>query len=108
MLKRLAAAALVSVAVAGCTTTGPGLWNPVATGTVERVWEDGFRLVTAQGQSYQVNAWEVCGNQVRRHIGRGNTVTVYGGRTVLGINAWRITDARGRPACPASAAPPRG
>ena len=46
-------------------------------GTVERVWEDGFRLKT-QERSLRVDSWDVCGDNTSRNLSRGDQVTVDG------------------------------
>ena len=46
-------------------------------GTVERVWEDGFRLRT-EGQTLRVDSWDVCGDNTARNLSRGDRVTVDG------------------------------
>lgn len=46
-------------------------------GTVERVWEDGFRLKTEE-HSLKVDSWDVCGDNTSRNLSKGDLVTVNG------------------------------
>jgi hypothetical protein len=60
------------------------------TGTIERVWEDGFRLNSGD-RTYTVDSWEVCGDFTGRHLTDGDRVTVTGeleGRR--GLDAYEI------------------
>ena len=47
------------------------------TGTVQRVWEDGFRLDTGD-RTLRVDAWEIHGDATARHIAVGDQITVSG------------------------------
>ncbi|MDA0866691.1 MAG: hypothetical protein O2890_09770, partial [Cyanobacteria bacterium] len=42
----------------------------VQTGTVERVWEDGFRLNTGD-RTFTVDAWDVYGDATASHVAVG-------------------------------------
>lgn len=46
-------------------------------GTVERVWEDGFRLETGE-RRVRVDSWDVCGDFTHRNLAVGDRVTVTG------------------------------
>lgn len=47
------------------------------TGTVERVWEDGFRLNTGD-RTLRVDAWNVYGDSTASHVTIGDQVTITG------------------------------
>jgi len=47
------------------------------TGTVERVWEDGFRLNTG-GRAVTVDTWDVFGDNTRSRVRVGERVSVSG------------------------------
>ncbi|MEL6322258.1 MAG: hypothetical protein AAFQ57_16680 [Cyanobacteria bacterium J06626_14] len=47
------------------------------TGTVERVWEDGFRLDTGE-RTVRVDAWNVYGDNTPNHVEVGDRITVTG------------------------------
>ncbi|MBE7381034.1 MAG: hypothetical protein F6J95_006455 [Leptolyngbya sp. SIO1E4] len=47
------------------------------TGTVERVWEDGFRLNTGE-RTFKVDSWDVYGDNTSDHIEVGDLITVEG------------------------------
>jgi len=47
------------------------------TGTVERVWEDGFRLNTG-GRAVTVDTWDVFGDNTRNRVSVGQRVSVSG------------------------------
>ena len=62
------------------------------TGTVERVWEDGFRLHTGD-QTLWVDASELCGDNLPENIAVGDQVSVTGKFGRIEFNASSITDA---------------
>jgi hypothetical protein len=47
------------------------------TGTVQRVWEDGFRLNTGD-RTLRVDTWDLCGDFTTRYVGVGDRLTVTG------------------------------
>ena len=47
----------------------------VQAGTVERVWEDGFRLNTGS-RAFDVDTWDVFGDKTRQHVSVGDRVQV--------------------------------
>lgn len=55
----------------------PSRGRTTLTGTVERVWEDGFRLNTGSG-SVNVDAWDVHGDSTRSKVQVGSRVSVVG------------------------------
>lgn len=59
-------------------------------GTVERVWEDGFRLRT-EGRTLTVDSWDVCGDNTSRNLSRGDQVTVNGEFDGREFDAFSIT-----------------
>jgi hypothetical protein len=69
------------------------------TGSVERVWEDGFQLNTSDG-STRVDAWEVCGDGTAQSIAVGDDLTVAGNSSALEFDATAITNAAGEAVCP--------
>lgn len=72
---------------AGATTAGAaardadgsprGAERQTLTGTVERVWEDGFRLNTG-GRAVTVDTWDVFGDNTRNWVSVGQRVSVSG------------------------------
>lgn len=68
------------------------------TGTVERVWEDGFRLNTGDRQ-FRVDSWDVCGDNTVRYLSTDNQVKVSGEFSGLEFDAFSITDNQGTPVC---------
>ena len=69
-------ALLCVIAVTGLSSAVQARNNSVA-GTVERVWEDGFRLNTEEG-SVRVDSWDVYGDNTARKISKGDSITVNG------------------------------
>ena len=61
------------------------------TGTVERVWEDGFRLHTGD-QTLWVNASDLCGEKLPDNIAVGDRVSVTGEFGRIEFDASSITD----------------
>lgn len=62
------------------------------TGTVERVWEDGFRLHTGD-QTLWVNASELYGENTPGNIAVGDRISVTGEFERIEFDAFSITDA---------------
>lgn len=68
------------------------------TGTVERVWEDGFRLNTGD-RTLRVDSWDVCGDNTMRYLSANDPVNVSGEFSGLEFDAFSITDAQETPVC---------
>lgn len=62
------------------------------TGTVERVWEDGFRLDTGD-RTLRVDAWGVYGDHTPNHVAVGDQITVTGEFERGEFDAFSIEDA---------------
>lgn len=63
--------------------------NASFSGTVERVWEDGFQLKTDSG-SLTVDSYGVCGDNTLQHIQVGDQLTVTGELEILEFDAFSI------------------
>lgn len=72
--------------------------NGSFSGTIERVWEDGFRL-QSDSRSITVDSWDVCGDNTSRHLSAGDRVTVVGEFEDGEFDAFSITKADGAAAC---------
>jgi len=68
------------------------------TGTIERVWEDGFSINTGDGTT-SVDAWDVCGDNTQQNIAVGDELTVEGRSEVRDFEASAITNADGQDVC---------
>lgn len=55
----------------------PASGRTTLTGTVERVWEDGFRLDTGE-RALNVDTWDVFGDNTRSKVSVGQRVSVSG------------------------------
>ncbi|MEL6605053.1 MAG: hypothetical protein AAFP20_17710 [Cyanobacteria bacterium J06614_10] len=71
------------------------------TGTVERLWEDGFRLNTGD-RTLRVDAWNLCGDATARFISAGDRLTATGEFDGGEFDAFSITKPDGGVACPQS------
>jgi hypothetical protein len=69
------------------------------------VYDDAFRMADDRGHALRVDAWAVCGDNVRDHISRGDRLVVTGDREWRWVAAQSITKEDGTAACPADAAP---
>ncbi len=83
---------LVSCASAGQTQSGP------LTGTIERVWEDGFSINTGD-RTVNVDAWDVCGDNTQQNVSVGDELTVEGEFSGGEFDASAITNAEGENLC---------
>lgn len=74
---------LVTGSTLFCAIIATGLTSAVQaqdnsfSGTVERVWEDGFRLNTGD-RSVRVDSWDVYGDNTARNLSKGDRITVNG------------------------------
>ncbi|ESA38674.1 hypothetical protein N836_31180 [Leptolyngbya sp. Heron Island J] len=64
------------------------------TGTVQRVWEDGFRLDTGD-RSLRVDSWDLYGDSTASYIMVGDQITVNGEFAGREFDAFSITDSDG-------------
>ncbi|MGF1496053.1 MAG: hypothetical protein ACFB8W_04405 [Elainellaceae cyanobacterium] len=60
------------------------------TGTVERVWEDGFRLNTG-GRTLRVDSWDLYGDATGQYVSVGDQLTVTGEFDGRDFDAFSIT-----------------
>jgi hypothetical protein len=67
-------------------------------GSVERVWEDGFRLNTGEG-TVRVDSWDVCGDFTANHVAVGDRLTVSGEFDGGEFDAFSITNSDGASLC---------
>ncbi len=75
----------------GAGTAGiPSRGRTTITGSVERVWEDGFRLNTG-GRSVNVDTWDVFGDNTRAQVSAGQRVSVTGEMSGREFDAFSVT-----------------
>jgi len=95
-------AALVTVSGLIVVTMAPNAnaqqGNNSFTGTVQRVWEDGFRLNTGN-RTIRVDSWDLCGDATARYINVGDQLTVTGEFEWGEFDAMSITRPDGEAAC---------
>jgi hypothetical protein len=68
-------------------------------GVVERVWEDGFQLRSANEEIIKVDAWEVCGDTTWQHVSVGDQLTLTGEFSLAEFDAATVTNANGEDVC---------
>jgi hypothetical protein len=71
------ATGLLTLAIATTIFPAVACAQTTYTGTVERVWEDGFRLDTGD-RSFRVDSWELYGDRTPQFIAEGDQITVIG------------------------------
>ncbi|NJL36573.1 MAG: hypothetical protein HC840_08995 [Leptolyngbyaceae cyanobacterium RM2_2_4] len=69
------------------------------TGTVQRIWEDGFRLNTGD-RTLRVDTWDVYGDSTASHVSVGDQLTVTGEFDGGEFDASSITNPNGAAVCP--------
>jgi len=69
--------------------------HDVQRGTVERAWADGFRLNTGS-RAFDVDTWEVFGDNTRRYVSVGDRVEVSGEFSGTEFDAFSVTAIGGR------------
>jgi hypothetical protein len=67
-------------------------------GTVERVWEDGFRLNIGD-RTLRGDSWDVCGDFTANHVAMGDRLTVTGEFEGREFDAFSITNSDGVSLC---------
>ncbi|MBF2077450.1 MAG: hypothetical protein IGR76_02745 [Synechococcales cyanobacterium T60_A2020_003] len=72
--------------------------NGSFTGTVERVWEDGFRLNTGD-RTLRIDSWYVCRDSTASAIAVGDRLTVTGEFEWGEFDAFSITTTNGESLC---------
>ncbi len=85
------------IVVAGTTSISQARGDSFS-GTVKRVWEDGFRLKTEE-HSLRVDSWDVCGDNTSRNLSKGDQVTVDGEFDGREFDAFSITKADNEKIC---------
>ncbi|NEP55722.1 MAG: hypothetical protein F6K31_01625 [Symploca sp. SIO2G7] len=90
--------ALLGASLIGYLPSIAQVQNNVFSGTVGRVWEDGFRLDTGD-RSVTVDSWDVCGDNTPRSISTGDQVTVTGEFDEGEFDAFSIVKTDGTSAC---------
>lgn len=91
---KLSIAALIgvsSLAVVGVVFNAHARQTSSLTGTVQRVWEDGFRLDTGD-RAIRVDSWDIYGDATASHVMVGDQVTVNGNFDILDFDASSIID----------------
>ncbi|QCS49973.1 hypothetical protein FEK30_11290 [Picosynechococcus sp. PCC 11901] len=91
---------LVLMGLIGCTGAAQ-MDNGVLTGTVERVWEDGFSINTGD-RSIRVDSWGVCGDNTRQNISVGDELTLEGEFSGGEFDASAITNVNDENICSAA------
>jgi hypothetical protein len=91
--------ALILIGVVGCTGAAQ-MQNGALTGTVERVWEDGFSINTGD-RTVRVDAWGVCGDNTQQNVSVGDELTVGGEFSGGEFDASTITNPSGEDICSA-------
>lgn len=98
---KLLTAALVMLSgltVVGGVSTVQAQQSGSFTGTVQRVWEDGFSLNTG-ARTLRVDSWDLCGDFTANHVSVGDRLTVTGEFEGGEFDAFSITDSDGTGVC---------
>lgn len=99
-MKLLAAGAIAlgGLAAFGIVSSVHAQTSGSFTGTVERVWEDGFRLNTGE-RTLRVDSWDVCGDFTTRYVTVGDRLTVTGEFDGREFDAFTMTAGDGTALC---------
>lgn len=102
-MKNIKQSTVFGITLAGIAIAIPTLYSAVHaqgntfSGTVERVWSDGFRLNTGD-RTVRVDSWDVCGDNTMSHLSADQQVNVSGEFSGLEFDAFSITN-QGNPVC---------
>lgn len=99
-MKLLFRAALILMGLVGCTGAAQ-MQKGALTGTVERVWEDGFELNTGD-RSVNVDSWDLCGDNTQQSVSVGDELVVEGEFDEGEFDASVITNANDENICSAA------
>lgn len=99
-MKLSVGAVLMLMGLVGCTSAAQ-MQNGVLTGTVERVWEDGFSINTGD-RTVNVDSWNLCGDNTQQSVSVGNELTVEGEFDDGEFDASAITNANDENICSAA------
>jgi hypothetical protein len=99
-IRNLAAASAVLVAWAALSVSGSVQAGSSSTfsGTVGRVWEDGFLLSTGS-RNITVDSYDICGDFTARHVAAGDRVTITGEFEGGEFDAFSIVKGNGAAVC---------
>ncbi|MEO0395633.1 MAG: DUF5666 domain-containing protein [Leptolyngbyaceae cyanobacterium] len=90
-MRRIAILTLISVgALAAVAIPSMSQAQTTYSGTVERVWEDGFRLDTGD-RTLRVDSWDVYGDNTASNLAVGETISVTGEFAGREFDAFSIT-----------------
>lgn len=98
---------LLGVMGVGCISV-PAIGDRQATafeGSVQRVWEDGFRLESGD-RTLNVDTWALCGDSTAQALSPGEQVSLSGEFDGRDFDAFEVTKADGTPLCEAGEAAP--
>ncbi|MBE9098362.1 hypothetical protein [Vacuolonema iberomarrocanum] len=101
-MKLSVGAALILMGVVGCTGAVQ-VQDGALTGTVERVWEDGFEVNTGD-RTVRVDAWDLCGDNTQQSVSVGDELTVEGEFDDGEFDASAITNVNDDNICSAASA----
>jgi hypothetical protein len=105
-MNRLVVSVLIASGVGACAALPHiGHAQTVQTGTVERVWEDGFRLNTGD-RTFKVDTWDLYGDRTPSYVSIGDDLTVTGEFEGGEFDAFTITDNAATPPASTPAASP--
>jgi hypothetical protein len=96
---------VVALLVGAVSTAAASASEVTLNAPVLSVYDDGFRTADDRGHALRGDAWTLCGDSTRNHIGRGDRLVVTGDRDWRWVAAQSITREDGTPACPEDAAP---
>lgn len=93
-----ASAALVALAALAITGSVQAGSSSTFSGTVQRVWEDGFELNTGS-RRITVDSYDLCGAFTTRHVAAGDRVSVSGEYDGGEFDAFSIARDNGKTIC---------
>lgn len=88
---------LILMGLVGCTGAAQ-MNNGALTGTVERVWEDGFNINTGD-RTIRIDSWSICGDNTRQNVSVGDELTLEGEFSGGEFDASAITNANDENIC---------
>ncbi|MEO1147452.1 MAG: hypothetical protein AAFY26_17855 [Cyanobacteria bacterium J06638_22] len=101
-MKRLIAYSTICVGLTGLAVYGLAMRTEAQetpiTGTVTRVWEDGFRFDTGD-RTIVVDTWSLCGDATESSVAEGDRLTLTGEFDGREFDAFSMVNAAGTAIC---------
>ena len=94
MMNRFSGLALIAAGISAIAILAPRASHALSTytGTIEKVWEDGFYLNTTDDATLRVDSWDVFGDHTASQLAVGDQIIMTGEFEWFEFDAFSITE----------------